>query len=87
MIQPTGTFRELLDYLGKSNETLVKNSQLLDNVLETLDIQQQSLGVLAVLLAKFSLPASAQDNRYQQAQDFILGCNGEQIRLAPETCK
>lgn len=63
----------------------MKNGAHLDNVLETLDIQQHSLGVAAVLLAKFSLPAGAQDNRYLQAQEFILGCNGEQIRLAPET--
>lgn len=88
---PSGTYRELLDYLSKSNEVLVKNAQHLDNVLETLDLQQHSLGVLAVLSAKFSLPAStgpsSQDNRFVQAQEFILGCNGEQIRLAPETCK
>lgn len=63
----------------------MKNAQHLDNVLETLNIQQHSLGVLAVLSAKFSLPGS-QDNRFVQAQEFILGCNGEQIRLAPESC-
>lgn len=84
----TGTYRELLDYLSKSNEILLKNAQHLDNVLETLDIQQHSLGVLAVLSAKFVTAApSSQDNRFSQAEEFILGCNGEQIRLAPETCE
>lgn len=84
----SGNFRELCDYLSKSNEILVKNIQHLDNVLETLDRQQHSLGVLAVLCAKFSSPVSANtpDNRFTLAQEFILGCNGEQIRFSPDTC-
>lgn len=85
----TGTYRELLDYLSKSNEVLVKNVQHLDNVLETLDLQQHTLGVLAVLTAKCSAltVTSATDNRFAQVQEFIFGCNGELIRLAPDTCK
>lgn len=57
--------------------------------METLDIQHHSLGVLAVLSARLSVPTTAatQDNRFSQVQDFIMGCNGEQIRLAPEMCK
>lgn len=83
-----GSLRELCEYLNKSSEVLLKNTQHLDNVLETLDIQQHSLGILAVLCTKFSVPAaSTQDNRFSQAQDFILNCNGEQIRYAPDTCK
>lgn len=81
-----GSLRELCEYLNKSSEVLLKNTQHLDNVLETLDIQQHSLGILAVLCAKFSIPATAQDNRFTQVQDFILNCNGEQIRYAPDTC-
>ncbi|CAH1982300.1 unnamed protein product [Acanthoscelides obtectus] len=85
-----GNFRELCEYLSKSSEVLVKNTQHLDNVLETLDIQQHSLGILTVLCAKFSAPATtgnnAQDNRFTQTQEFILNCNGEHIRLAPDTC-
>ncbi|XP_018563269.1 COP9 signalosome complex subunit 3 [Anoplophora glabripennis] len=82
-----GNFRELCEYLNKSSEVLLKNTQHLDNVLETLDIQQHSLGILAVLCAKFSAPItnSSQDNRFSQTQDFILGCNGEQIRFAPDS--
>lgn len=85
----SGTFRELLDGLSKANDVLLKHAQHLDTVLETLNVQQHSLGVLAVLSVKFSLPSAAnsQDNRYVQAEEFILDCNGEQIRLAPEVCK
>lgn len=83
-----GSLRELCEYLNKSSEVLLKNTQHLDNVLETLDIQQHSLGILAVLVTKFSVPTTtSQDNRFAQAQDFILNCNGEQIRYAPDTCK
>lgn len=84
----SGNYKVLCDYLTKSSEILVKNTQHLDNVLETLDLQQHSLGYLVVLCAKFSvaLPATCADNRFLQVQEFIHGCNGEQIRLAPDTC-
>lgn len=87
-----GNFRELCELLGKSTEVLMKNGQHLDNVLETLDLQQHSLGVLAVLCVKFTLPApSATPDHHEllfaQAQEFITGCNGEQVRFAPDTCK
>lgn len=49
-----GSFRELVEYLNDSVDTLAKNSNILDNVLETLDIQQHSLGVLYVLIAKLA---------------------------------
>lgn len=85
-----GNFRELCDLLNKSTEVLMKNGQHLDNVLETLDLQQHSLGVLAVLCVKFSLPALAttpdhHELLFAQAQEFIIGCNGEQVRFAPDT--
>uniref|UniRef100_A0A1S4KF76 COP9 signalosome complex subunit 3 N-terminal helical repeats domain-containing protein n=2 Tax=Culex quinquefasciatus TaxID=7176 RepID=A0A1S4KF76_CULQU len=51
-----GNFRELVEYLLESTELLAKNGNILDNVLETLDIQQHSLGVLFVLVIKFSEP-------------------------------
>lgn len=50
----SGNFRELIEYLNGSTELLSKNGNILDNVLETLDIQQHSLGVLYILVAKFS---------------------------------
>lgn len=85
-----GNFRELCDLLNKSTEVLIKNGQHLDTVLETLDLQQHSLGVLAILRVKFSLPAPAAPDHellFAQVQEFITGCNGEQVRFAPDTCK
>lgn len=49
-----GNFRELADFLNDSTEVLSKNSNILDNVLETLDIQQHSLGVMYILVAKIA---------------------------------
>lgn len=48
-----GNLRELLDTCKQSIEILAKNTNYLDNVLETLDVQQHSMGVLFVLVAKF----------------------------------
>lgn len=80
-----GNFRELYETITKSSEGLLKNLQHLDNVLETLDVQQHSLGVLAVLIAKFSSPNLAlTDNRFMQAQEFILNCSIDQVRSAPD---
>ncbi|KAL1517426.1 hypothetical protein ABEB36_001191 [Hypothenemus hampei] len=80
-----GNLRELYDVVIKSSDVLLKNVQHLDNVLETLDVQQHSLGVLAVLIAKFSVPnASLSDNRFLQTQEFISTCNVEQVRSAPD---
>jgi COP9 signalosome complex subunit 3 len=83
-----GNYKVLCEYLNKSSDILLKNTQHLDNVLETLDLQQHSLGYMVVLCAKFNTTttANAQDNRFAQVQEFIQGCNGEQIRLAPDTC-
>lgn len=41
-------------YLIDSVELVTKNGNILDNVMETLDIQQHSLGYLFVLSAKFN---------------------------------
>lgn len=49
-----GAYEELAANLLDSVEILTKNWSILDNVLETLDIQQHSLGVLYVLIAKFN---------------------------------
>lgn len=49
-----GSFRELVEYLNDSTELLSKNSNILDNVLETLDMQQHQIGVLFILVAKIS---------------------------------
>lgn len=49
-----GNFRELIEYLNGTSDLLAKNGNILDNVLETVDVQQHSLGVLYVLVAKLT---------------------------------
>ncbi|XP_011499010.1 PREDICTED: COP9 signalosome complex subunit 3 [Ceratosolen solmsi marchali] len=83
-------FRELSSVLTKFNDVLKKNVQHLDNVLETLDLQQHSIGILAVLCAKFSdfnfvsVTMEVFKPLFNQVQEFIVGCNGEQVRLVPD---
>lgn len=45
----TGNFDALCDFVTKSSDVLVKNVGMLDDVLATLDLQEHSLGVLAIL--------------------------------------
>lgn len=81
---------------------LLKYNQHLDTVLETLDLQQHSLGMLAVLCVKLGIPppnstggSSPSPNPtldyhellFAQVQEFITGCNGEQVRFAPDSCE
>lgn len=49
-----GNYRELIEYLNGTSDLLAKNGNILDNVLETLDVQHHTLGVLYVLVAKFT---------------------------------
>jgi COP9 signalosome complex subunit 3 len=66
-------------------------------VLDTLDPQLHSLGVLAVLCVKFlilnqngaqthGVPVPDYDLLISQVTNFINICNGEQIRCAPDSC-
>ena len=48
-----GNFNELNEFLQKNMEILVRNPAHLGTVLETLDVQQHSLGVLAVSYSIF----------------------------------
>lgn len=88
-----GNVRELVDYLNESLELLSRNSNILDNVLETLDIQQHSLGYMFILLAKFAeTPAAIQvladtDTVVKLFRNFTNLCNGEQVRSAPNQCE
>lgn len=45
----TGNFSQLCEIINKSLDVLAKHASHLDNVLATLDLQQHSLGVLAIL--------------------------------------
>ncbi|XP_001605022.1 COP9 signalosome complex subunit 3 [Nasonia vitripennis] len=84
-----GNFRELTNALNKFSEALSRNVQHLDNVLETLDLQNHSLGILAVLCAKITSfnggngTSESFKPLFNQVQEFIVGCNGEQVRFAP----
>lgn len=86
-LSASGNFRELIEYLNGTSDLLAKNGNILDNVLETLDVQQHSLGVLYVLVAKFTnLTNSSADgeNVIRSVREFIHACNGEQVRQAPQ---
>ncbi|XP_017136372.1 COP9 signalosome complex subunit 3 isoform X2 [Drosophila miranda] len=89
----SGSFRELADDLPESVSLLARNWSILDNVLETLDVQQHTLGVLYVLLAKLHSAATANPEPVQIIQlmrDFVHRNNVEQLRFAIcafyETC-
>jgi len=92
------SWRELYEYLSKSSEILFRNAAHLDNVLDTLDPQQHSLGVLAILCVKFlilnqngaqtpGVPLPDYNILISQVTHFINICNGEQIRCAPDSCE
>ncbi|KAJ6636098.1 COP9 signalosome complex subunit 3, partial [Pseudolycoriella hygida] len=79
-----GHYRELVEYLNASTELLAKNGNILDNVLETLDNNQHSLGVLYVLVAKLTnnpAPAGA-ETIIKLVKDFIVTCDPTQVRVA-----
>ena len=63
-----GNFPELVEYLQKSGgDALTRNNtgNILSTVLETLDIQQHSLGVLAVsMIVSLIIHWRYNDNRY-----------------------
>ncbi|XP_067643260.1 COP9 signalosome complex subunit 3 [Eurosta solidaginis] len=83
-----GNFRTMVEQLNDSVDMLSRYLDLLDNVLETLDYQQHSLGVLYVLLVKFNNAASGNADLPQlftYYKDFISQCNGEQVRYATYT--
>ena len=83
-----GQMTQLCELINKSGELLAKNLSHLDTVLGALDVQEHSLGVLAVLFVKFSMPSVPDfETLFSQVQLFISTCNGEHIRYATDTCK
>ncbi|XP_043567856.1 COP9 signalosome complex subunit 3 isoform X2 [Chiloscyllium plagiosum] len=81
-----GQMTQLCDLINKSGELLAKNLSHLDTVLGALDVQEHSLGVLAVLYVKFSMPSIPDfETLFSQVQLFISTCNGEHIRYATDT--
>lgn len=85
-----GSYRELADELPESLSLLARNWSILDNVLETLDMQQHTLGVLYVLLAKLHSAGTANPEPVQLIQlmrDFVQRNNAEQLRFAVCACE
>ncbi|XP_036749907.1 COP9 signalosome complex subunit 3 isoform X4 [Manis pentadactyla] len=81
-----GQMTQLCELINKSGELLAKNLSHLDTVLGALDVQEHSLGVLAVLFVKFSMPSVPDfETLFSQIQLFISTCNGEHIRYATDT--
>ncbi|CAH1794239.1 unnamed protein product [Owenia fusiformis] len=81
-----GNYSQLCEFINKHGDTLGKNAGHLDIVLETLDVQRHSLGVLGVLVIKYSLPSIPDfESLFVQTQDFINNCHGEQIRYATDS--
>jgi len=84
-----GSYRELAEELPESLSLLARNWSILDNVLETLDMQQHSLGVLYVLLAKLHSASTANPEPVQLIQlmrDFVQRNTVEQLRFAVCAC-
>ena len=44
-----GNFDQLQDHIAKNTDVLLKNGPLLEDVMQTLDLQEHSLGILAIL--------------------------------------
>ncbi|KAJ8037627.1 COP9 signalosome complex subunit 3 [Holothuria leucospilota] len=83
----TGNYSKLCEDINKYLDVLKRNVANIDSVLETLDPQMHALGVLAVLNAKYSAPASAGidfETLFSQTQLFFTTCNGEQVRFATD---
>ncbi|KAI8040438.1 hypothetical protein M5D96_006381 [Drosophila gunungcola] len=92
-LSASGSYRELAEELPETLSLLARNWSILDNVLETLDMQQHSLGVLYVLLAKLHSASTANPEPVQLIllmRDFVQRNNAEQLRFAVcafyETC-
>ncbi|BFZ17392.1 hypothetical protein BsWGS_20431 [Bradybaena similaris] len=81
----TGNLTQLCDFVNKSSDLLAKNTSHLDTVYAALDLQQHSLGVLGLLLVKYSL-ASIPDleTTLIQTTEFLTKCNGEHVRYATD---
>jgi len=73
----------LNEFLQKNMEILVRNPAHLGTVLGTLDVQQHSLGVLAVVSAMLQQSQiNNWEDLFNRLNIFITECNGEQIRYA-----
>lgn len=84
-----GNFTQVYELLTKNADMLVKNASNLDSIRSTFTVQEHSLGVLAILIAKYnaatpSTPSESMEALLTQTQEFIGTCNGEQVRYATD---
>jgi len=83
-----GQFSLLCDYMNKSWNNLTKiNVTLLDSILEALDLQEHSLGIMYVLCIKVNAitsqtPAEDFEQILSQLSLFLSQCTTEQIRYS-----
>lgn len=82
-----GQWSKLSDFMNKSWNLLAKNVSSLDTIMETLDIQEHSLGMLYILCAKIScFPQSSSaedfDLLLMQCDVFVSQCRKEQIQYS-----
>lgn len=74
---PPGQMTQLCELINKSGELLAKNLSHLDTVLGALDIQEHSLGVLAVLYVANTthIPLKSDQNPpFNSSRSFLLSC-------------
>nr|XP_039261206.1 COP9 signalosome complex subunit 3-like [Styela clava] len=82
-----GQLSQLCDHMNKSWNLLVKNISHLDTMLEALDIQEHTLGVLYILCVKVStFQSSSNQEEFEQlllqVDLFVSQCNKDQTRYS-----
>ena len=81
-----GNFSDLNEFLQKNMDVLMRNPAHLGTVMDTLDIQQHSMGVLAILTARLQQSQiNDWEDLFHRLTLFIMDCNGEQIRFAAQS--
>ena len=75
----------MYEFCGKNSEVLTKNGLHLDDALASLGLQEHSLAIMFIIVAKINnvLPVEL-DHLLPRVREFIADCNGEQVRTAPE---
>jgi COP9 signalosome complex subunit 3 len=75
--------KQLKTLLNKYEEVLVKNSNLLEEALNTLDPNRHSLGWLYILSVRAAAPRLDPQRFISHTQVFLQNSNPQHIRLAP----
>lgn len=85
-----GKFTELCELLNKSNELLTAQIDHLDSLLETFNLENHTMAILAILIVKMNaIRTNSQFNSafFTQLTDFAINANVNQVLIVPETCK